>query len=1146
MNKVLKEFKLSTWSIQNKMTVFVVIVMIFLAGIFSYQSMPREAFPEIVIPEIYIATPYPGNSALDIEKLITRPLEKEINGISGVDEIVSTSIEGFSSIQVKFDFSVTPTEALRKVKDEVDAAMSDKDFPKDLPADPTVQELNFAELMPIMNINLSGDFSMDQLKEYGEYLEDEIETVPEISKVDIRGIQDKEMEISIDLYKMQISQISFDDIAGAIQNENMTVSGGDLLENGLRRNVRVIGEFKSAKEIENIIVKQENGNIVYLRDIASVNFTEQEKESYAREFSQPVVMLDVTKRGGENLINASTQIDTIIANASKSYFPSNLYISKTNDMTNDTKTMVADLENSIILGVILVVLVLLFFLGVRNALFVGVAIPMSMFMSFIVLSFLGVTLNMMVLFSLVLALGMLVDNGIVVVENIYRLLDQGYSKFDAAKYGVGEVAMPIIASTATTLAAFLPLAFWPGMMGEFMRFLPITLIIVLGSSLFVALVINPMLTSVYMKIKEDEVDFKRILKYSIILFFVGVVFIVGGLMLKIKALNAIGLLLVLAGLLRVINTKLLTPATLWFQNKLLPQLENIYERNLKFALHGKRPRLFFLGTFGLLILSFMLFGMFPPKVLFFPETPPKQVYVYLEYPIGTDIEVTNKLSKEIEDKIQNHLKKYEIDGSNFLITSVIGQVGEGTSDPNQGQQGGTTPNKARITVDFVKFIERDGMDTNDVLIEIRELLYDFPGVNITVDRPADGPPAGAPINLEIAGEDYDELLYTADDIRQFINNANILGIEDLKLDVEQGKPELPIVIDRQKARRLNVSTGQIGDALRTSLFGKEVSTFKDGEDDYPINIRLMDKYRYNKDALINQKITFRDQSSGEIVQVPISAVAHTETSSTFSAVKRKDLNRVITIFSNVLENYNATQINDQIKKALESYNLPKGITFSFTGEQEQQAEEMAFLSKALLIALFLIFLILVGQFNSTSTPIIISLSVLLSLIGVLLGLIIFRMEFVIMMTMIGIISLAGIVVNNAIVLIDYTYLIMQRKRLEYGMPENSFSKELIYESIIEGGKTRLRPVLLTAITTILGLLPLAIGININFMTLFTEFDPQFYIGGENVAFWGPMSWTIIFGLTFATFLTLIIVPVLISIITNLKRKVLKPKVVHSK
>jgi multidrug efflux pump len=1134
MSKVLKEFKLSTWSINNKMTVFVIIGMIFLAGIFSYQSMPRESFPEIVVPQIYVATPYPGNSALDIEKLITRPLEKEINGISGVEEIISTSIEGFSTIQVEFDFSVTPTEALRKVKDKVDAAKSDKDFPTDLPADPNVQEMNFAELIPIMNINLSGDFSMDQLKEYGEYLEDEIEKVAEISKVDIRGIQDKEIEISVDLYKMEISKISFNDIAMAIQNENMTVSGGDLLENGIRRNVRIIGEFKSAKEIEDIIVKQENDDIVYLRDIANVSFREQEKQSYAREFSQPVVMLDVTKRGGENLINASEQIDKIIAEAQEDYFPSNLYISKTNDQTNDTKTMVADLENSIILGIILVVVVLLFFLGIRNALFVGIAIPLSMFISFIILNALGVTLNTMVLFSLVIALGMLVDNGIVVVENVYRLLDEGYSNIDAAKYGVGEVAMPIIASTATTLAAFLPIAFWPGMMGEFMRYLPITLIIVLSSSLFVALIINPMLTSVYMKIKENEVNFKKILIYSSIIFAIGVVFIIAGLSTQSGGLNALGLLLVLAGLLRVINTKLLTPGTEWFQNIFLPRLENFYGRTLQNVLQGRRPGYYFVATFGLLIFAIMLFGAFPPKVLFFPETPPKQVYVYLEYPIGTDIVETNKLSVEVENRIQDYLKKYEVNGENNLITSVIGQVGEGTSDPNQGQQGGTTPNKARITVDFVKFMDRGGIATDDVLIEIRNLLHDFPGVNITVDRPADGPPAGAPINIEVAGDDYEQLLETADNLRQYINNSNIIGIEDLKLDVEQGKPEMPIIIDRQKARRLNISTGQIGDALRTSLFGKEVSTFKDGEDDYPINIRLMDKYRYNKDLLVNQKITFRNQSSGKIVQVPISSVAHAETSSTFSAVKRKDMNRVITIFSNVLENYNPTDVNDQIKNALKSYHLPKSISVSFTGEQESQAEEMAFLSKALSIAVFLIFLILVGQFNSTSTPVIISLSVLLSLIGVLFGLIIFRMEFIIMMTMIGIISLAGIVVNNAIVLIDYTNLIMIRKRLEQGLEEGTLTKELIYESIVEGGRTRLRPVLLTAITTILGLLPLAIGININFMTLFTEFDPQFYIGGENVVFWGPMSWTIIFGLTFATFLTLIIVPIMYSMLNNLK------------
>ncbi len=1189
-----KEFKLSSWSINNKSTVFVVVFILIFAGWKSYDNMPREAFPEVVSPQIFVSTPYPGNSALDIEKLLTRPLEKEINGISGVDEITSTSLQGYSSISVLFDFEITPDEALRKVKDKVDAAMSDKDFPKDLPADPNVVEMNFAEMVPIMNINLSGEFSMDQLKDYAEYLEDEIEELPEISKVDIRGVQDKEIEVSVDMYKMEASEISFGDIAGAISNENITISGGDLLENGIRRDVRVIGEFNSAKEIEDIIVKQEKGNIVYLRDIAQVNFKEQEKESYAREFSQPVVMLDVIKRGGENLIKASESIDAILAKAKEDIFPASLIISKTNDMSNDTKNQVSNLENSIIFGVLLVVLVLMFFLGLRNALFVGVAIPMSMFLSFILLGAAGVTLNMMVLFALVLALGMLVDNGIVVVENIYRLLDEGYSKTDAAKYGVGEVAMPIIASTATTLAAFLPLAFWPGMMGEFMKFLPITLIIVLGSSLFVALVINPVLTAIYMKIKEDDVPFEKVLKISTLLVFLGVLIILGTILdegfLKffgwgfilfsigwvvfnklsngvisrsvllesilslvfgivvlwgvgdVKFLNALGLAFIVFGILRVIHTKIFTPITDWTQSRLLPYFENLYERLLRFSLAGKRVYLFFFGTIALLIFSIMLFGAFPPKVLFFPDSQAKQVFVFIEYPIGTDIETTNMLSKKVENRIEEHLKKYQIDGESYLITSVIGQVGEGTADPSQGAQGGKIPNRARITVDFVKFQDRRGVDTNVVMSDIRNLLLDYPGVKIVVDKPADGPPAGAPINIEVRGDDYEELMQTAIKMKQFIDKSNILGVEELKIDVEQGKPQMPIIVDRQKARRLNVSTGQIGDALRTSLFGKEVSTFKDGEDDYPINIRLMNKYRYSKEALINQKLTFRDQGSGKIVQVPISAVAHAETATTFSAVKRKDLNRVITIYSNVLEDYNATEINEEIASVLADFNMPKGVQFSFTGEQEKQAEQMAFLSKALLIAVFMIFLIMVGQFNSAATPVIISLSVLLSLIGVLLGLIIFNMEFIIMMTMIGIISLAGIVVNNAIVLIDYTNLVMLRKRAENNIPENQLlPKEMVFESIVEGGKTRLRPVILTAVTTILGLLPLAIGLNINFMTLFTEFDPQYYIGGENKAFWGPMSWTIIFGLTFATFLTLVIVPVMYFILNRAKLRFSKSK-----
>ncbi|NNC50139.1 MAG: efflux RND transporter permease subunit [Flaviramulus sp.] len=1075
----IKEFKLSSWAISNRMTIAVITFIIVLSGITSYVSMPRENFPEINVPQIYVATPYPGNSALDVEKLITKPLEKEINAITGVDKITSNSIQGFSSIQVEFSFDVTPSEALQKVKDKVDIAMADSDFPTDLPTEPSITEMNFSEMMPIMNINLSGEFSMNQLKEYAEYLEDEIEELPEISSVDIRGVQEKEIEIAVDLYKMEASQISFTDIENAVSFENMSVSSGDILQDGIRRNVRVLGEFNNAAEIADIIVKQEKGNIVYLRDIADVTFKEQENESYAREYLESVVMLDVKKRGGENLLDASAKIDAIIEQAKATKLPSNLIISKTNDQSNDTKTMVSDLENSIVLGVILVVLVLYFFLGFRNALFVGIAIPLSMFLSFSILSFFGVTLNTMVLFSLVIALGMLVDNGIVVVENVYRLMDEGYPRMKAAKLGVGEVATPIIASTATTLAAFFPLILWDGIMGEFMKWLPITLIVVLSSSLFVALVINPMLISVYMRVTPKKEDNKSFLS----------------------------------------------------------KLENHYERFLKFALKGKRPYAFVTGTFGLLILAGLLMGIFPPKTLFFPNTQAKQVFVFLEYPIGTDIEETNKISKTIEKDIENHLKKYEENGESFLVTSVIGQVGAGTADPSQGQQGGNTPNKARITIDFVKYQDRRGIATETVLKEIRELLYGYPGLTIVVDKPADGPPTGAPVNIEISGEDYALILETANQLKEFINDENIGGIEELKLDIDQGKPELLIDVDRQKARRLGVSTGQIGTNLRTALYGKEISTFKDLDDDYPINLRLKDEFRYNKDALLNQKITFRDQSSGQIQQVPISAVASAKNSSTFSAVKRLDLDRVVTMYSNVLNDYNATEVNDNIRNAVKDFKAPNGISLKFTGEQEEQAKEMAFLSKALLIAVLLIFLIMVMQFNSATTPIIISISVLLSLIGVLFGLLIFRMEFVILMTMIGIISLAGIVVNNAIVLIDYINLIIHRKKRESKLkPNEKITRSQLLESIVEGGKTRLRPVLLTAMTTILGLLPLALGININFRTLLTQLNPNFYIGGENVAFWGPMSWAIIYGLTFATFLTLIIVPTLYYLVNRLKLK----------
>jgi multidrug efflux pump subunit AcrB len=662
-----KPFGITKMSIQNRTTVLVLTFIIFAAGLGAYISMPKEAFPEVVIPQIYVSTIYPGNSPLDIEKLITRPIEKEVKGISGIDEISSTSLQGVSTIQIKFDFSVTPEEALRKVKDKVDIAMSDPDFPSDLLADPNVFDMNFSEIMPILNINLSGEFSLDMLNEYAEYLEDKIEDIPQINEVDIRGINDKEVKIELDLLKMEATKINFKNVEDAINFENRTISGGNVLIDGFKRSIRVVGEYSDWRDIKNVIVGREKGNIVYLRDIATVQFTEKEKESYAREYTKSVVSLDVKKRGGENLIEASEAINRVIDEAKQNYLPEGLKITITNDQTNQTKDQLSELENSILLGMILVIAVLLFFLGLRNALFVGIAIPLSMFLSFLVLNSLGVTLNIMVLFSLVLALGMLVDNGIVVVENIYRLMDDGLPPAKAALDGASEVAWPIIASTATTLGAFIPLAFWPGMMGEFMRYLPITLIIVLSSSLFVALVINPVLTTMFMKIKEEDftisstmmkvmfgllifafllglfpgltegnirytigemgklADMLRMTSYLIVtlvlMYFLGKMMFLAETTSKKKiaipslTLMGFGAIFLLTGQtvsanfigitgsFLLINAYLIYPASMWFKDTAMGKLEDLYDTFIQFALRNGNPYKFLVGTFLLLILS---------------------------------------------------------------------------------------------------------------------------------------------------------------------------------------------------------------------------------------------------------------------------------------------------------------------------------------------------------------------------------------------------------------------------------------------------------------------------------------------------------------------------------------------------------------
>ena len=1118
MKNKLKEFGLTSLAIDNATSVFLVSFMILLFGLQSYQKMPKQQYPDASMPTIFINTPYFGNSAEEIENLISRPIEKELEGVEGIKSVNSTSIQDFSVIVAEFDASLEMSEVLRKTKDAVDKAKSE--LPTDLKQDPEILEINFSEI-PIVTVNVSGDYSPDELRAYAEQLKNKIELIKEVSKVQMRGQQEREMKIDVDLNKMQSLKVSFTDIENAVKTENLTMSGGEIVKNGFRRAVRIVGQFTSDIELENIIVKSEKQRPIYLKDIATVKYGYKERTSYARSDGYPVISLDVIKRKGKNLLAAADELKIVLAQEVNE-LPSDLKVSLFNDQSVNTRNEVSNLENSIISGVILVILVLLFFLGLRNASFVGIAIPLSMLMGILFLYVSGTTMNIVVLFSLILALGLLVDNGIVVVENIYRYMQDGYSSIEAAKFGTGEVAWPIIASTATTLAAFLPLAFWPGIMGEFMKFMPITLILVLGSSLFVALVINPVLTSRFMKVdtQADERSGYVTKRKNV---FIGIAIMllmaVAGHIINIDWIRN---LMVLTAAISALNFFLLRPGAFLFQNSMMPRLEKFYNRFVTFALDGIKPILFFIGTFILLFASGLLFAVKTPKVTFFPSADPIYINTFIELPLGVDIEKTNEITKEVETKILQILEKNE-----QIVEAVLTQIGENTSDPNQPPEPGLTPHKARITVNFIPTQDRGGVSTREILNEIRGSIKNYAGVKIFVDKNADGPPTGKPINLEIRGDNIDTLVTLTARVKALINNLPIEGIEGLNADVNMGKPELLINIDRAAARRYELSTYSISDALRTSVFGKEVSKYKDGEDEHPIMLRLSEKYRNDENKLINQKVTFRNPANGQIVQVPISAVATFNYSSTYSSIRRLDGQRVITLSSNLLDGYNANEIVTELQNEMSSFDLPEGYTYEFTGEQQQQAEDMAFLGGALLLAVFLIFIILVTQFNSIISPFIVILSIVFSLIGVLLGYVITGSTISVIFTGVGIISLAGVVVNNAIVLIDYINLLIRNKSDDQGLlSTDELPYHEIKNSIIKAGGTRLRPVLLTAITTVLGLIPLALGINFNFFTLISELDPQYFSGGDNTAMWGPMAWTIIYGLTFATFLTLVVIPVM--------------------
>jgi multidrug efflux pump subunit AcrB len=910
-----------------------------------------------------------------------------------------------------------------------------------------------------------------------------------------------------------------------------------------------LGEIENPSQLNDFVVKSENG-AVYLKDIASIYFDEKDKTTYAREFGESVVMLDVKKRAGQNAISASDQIKEIVKTTKANYFPPDLHISIANDSSTRTLNQVDDLVNNIIFGIILVVGVLMFFLGFRNALFVGFAIPMSMFMSFMILSWLGYTLNTMILFGMIMGLGMLVDNGIVVVENVYRLMDEGMPRIEAAKKGIGEIAFPIIISTATTVAAFVPLGLWPGIFGQFMIYFPITLSVVLGSSLFVAIFMNSMLVSNFMDTDEKELTRKQLIRISIVMGGLGLLILLFG-----GAMRGLGSVMILTAAMFWIYKYVLKKWALRFQKNTMTRFENWYEKRLVHALRGKNVYWYFGITAMLLVVVFMLFGMSVgsgrTKIEFFPDNIPNEIYVYIEYPEGTAIEKTNEITLDIEKKVYGIVndETYFYNGDNFIVTTAVSQVGEGAGNPlADGGSSAEMPHKGKITVNFSEFKYRRGVNTEDIRAKVQAGLSGvYPGVAISVEKEANGPPAGYPINIELEGKDYDQLINTAEDIRNFINTKNIAGIEEIKIDVNKSKPSMQVAVDRKKAGELGVSVGQVGNQLRRALFGEKAGVFKEDGDDFDINVRFSEDLRYNKSALFNQNIIFRDQSTGKIKEIPISAVASERNTSAFSAIKHRDNKRVVTVYSGLQPGFtDAAAIVAEIQKEMEEFkNLPADIKIDYTGQIEEQNKQMMFLVGAFFTGLGLIMLILIFQFGGISKPLIIMIAIFLSFIGVFGGLMITGWSFVIMMTMMGIISLAGIVVNNGVVLLDYTQILIDRRKVKLGMDDKALlTREDATEAIIKGGKARLRPVLLTAITTVLGLIPLAIGLNIDFFALFSEFNPHIYVGGDNVVFWGPLAWTVIFGLIVATFLTLIIVPVLFNITYRMKialRGIGKPK-----
>ncbi len=1108
----LKDLKITSWCIENKTSIYVFTIMITLAGLVAYIQLPKEQFPDVVIPTISVATIYPGATPDDIENLITKPLEKQLKSINGIKKVTSNSLSDFSLIIAEFNTSMEPRLCKQLVSDAVDRGK--KDLPTDLTMDPQIQEFDIAEV-PIMSINLSGDLPLDELENYGEALKDKIESLSEITRVDIVGGLEREIQINVDLYKLTAAGLGLSDIEYAVARENLNISSGEIVIGDLRRNLRITGEFKTPEEIGNIVVRSFLGNEIVIKDIATVVDGYKDRQDFARMDGKPVVTLNIIKRAGENLINASDKIYEIVADYQKTQFPEELVVTFTGDTSEFTRIQIHDLINTVIIGFLMVVIILMFFMGFTNAFFVALSVPLASLIAFLLMPGFDMTLNVVVLFSFLLALGIIVDDAIVVIENTHRIFHKyDYPIAKSAKLAAGEVFIPVLSGTLTTLAPFFPLLLWPGIVGQFMKHLPVTLIITLFASLFVAFVMNPVFAVSFMK-KDDEGD-KKLSQLKKPMIWLGALMLIGYIIDR-----GIGNLFLLIILLVLFHHYFLGNFIKAFQHKFFPSLMNAYRKTIRSFTKGYRPIAVTLGAFALMIFSFVILIMFGPATTFFPTAEPNFVYVYAKLPMGTDALVTDSITKKIEERV------YKVIGEdNPIVSSVTTNVGLGAGDPMNPDRV-ATPHKSKVTVSFVKFSDRDGASTAAVLDALRdEFKSGVAGAELSVEQEASGPPTGKPVNIEITGEDFVMLASLQEELKLKIKEQGVQGIVELKSDLQITKPEIIIDINREKAQREGISLGQIAMELRSALFGKEISKFRDAEDDAPIMIRLEEKYRDKVEELMNLNISFMDMATGQFRQVPISSIATVRYDNGINVINRKNQLRMVTLGSNVLEGYDAIAINAQVDKIIKSMSVPEGYTVALGGgEQEQQAETMNFMALAFPAAMALMLLILVTQFNSIIKPLMILTTVLFSFIGVFLGFTITQMEFSSVMTGVGIFSLSGIVIRNGILLLDF--IEEMRKR---GLN--------IYDAIVEGGATRLTPVILTAMAAMFGLVPLAIGLNIDFVSLFRDFNPKFFLGGDQVAFWGPLAWTMIFGLFAATFLTLLVLPTMYMLGYKTKHRVL--------